>query len=154
MKVMMIDMMNYASKRLDDWGDFVKPHVWDVHVWSDDMIRYYQHIGYNVVLFTTEKCDPKSTDIVNDLCIETDIWKHFTRSNGYVIYSHYDPGDDLWKQYSVKTDDSVFVYAVNFVRSFELEDFFVTADSHALCDACNDMSVRYQSICETHAISL
>lgn len=156
MKVMMIDLYNYAGLRVDDYGEISKPNVWDVYQWCGDMIRYYQDRDYNVVLYTTQdQVTPKDTDVMNRLCNETGIHHHFTRGvRGNVIDSRYDPLNQSWKQYKITTDENALQYAINYVKSFQPEEFFVTADSYAVKKICEDLCVTYTNIDEVHSIAL
>jgi hypothetical protein len=165
MKVMMIDFDNYAGLREDVYAEIVTPNVWDVHCWSGDMIRYYQENGYHVVLLVANnlatkyryksKPSPKSTDIIDRLCKETDIRHYFMDCDkSGVIDGRYSSSADNWKHYKVSTDESALQYAINYVRSFQPEEFFVTADSRTIKEDCEDLGVTYTNIDEVHSIAL
>ena len=161
MKIMMIDIGNYASQRLrwrsvkDQYDDVeVIPDVWDAAPWAIDVVRYYQGQGYDVILFSTVATNRlQQVDIMQDLCRCADIKQYFAEDDrGCVIYGEF---DNRWSYQVKETDRLALEEAILYVQqSNTVDDLFVTTDSKIFYDICAKLDVQHQWIGETHSVAL
>ena len=162
MKVMMMDIGNYASRRIrwvsskeDEYATEVIPDVWDASPWAVDIVKFYQNQGYEVFLFSTIATNRlQQVDIMEDLCRVAGITRYFADDDqGCVIDGKFMNG--AWRYQTVETEDLAIDDAITYITNRgDVDEFFITTDSRFFKDICEKRGVKHQWIGDTHSIAL